>query len=338
MNTTEEPVLRRDRDPRLVSVVVPAYNEEGNVDLLIDRVSAALEGLTWELVIVDDGSADHTFRRVLARAAEDPRIRGLSFSRNFGHQYALLAGLKAAGGEVVISMDADLQHPPELLPTMVERWRAGFNIVHTKRHAGQTLSVFKRVTSDLYYKVFSALSDLPLEEGQSDFRLLDRRVVDVLVQLDQAELFFRGLVHWVGYTHTTLAYQVGERHWGESKYSFRKMLRFAVQGLTAFSTVPLRIGVTLGFLTSVLAFAEFAYVVGVWAFGEPVPGWASLAAITSLLFAVAFALIGFIGIYLGHVFQRVQRTPQFLVETTTEEALAERGGEPEPAGRLRELR
>lgn len=332
MDRAARPLLRRERDPDLVSVVVPAFNEEGNLELLHERVSSALDGLRFELVIVDDGSSDGTFAKTVALSELDPRVRGVSFSRNFGHQYALLAGLKAARGDVVISMDADLQHPPELLPEMVARWRDGFNIVHTKRNAGQTLSAFKKLTSDLYYKVFSAISGLHLEEGQSDFRLLDRRVVEALLQLDQAELFFRGLVHWVGFTHTTLPYQVGERHWGQSKYSLRKMLRFAVQGLTAFSTLPLRIGVAVGFATSLLAALEFAYVLGVWLLGDPIPGWASLAALTSLLFAVSFALIGFIGIYLGHVFSRVQNTPQFLVETTTEEIAEERGGAPAPRG------
>jgi dolichol-phosphate mannosyltransferase len=318
------PILHRNRDPDLVSVVVPAYNEEGNLALLHQRVAAALAGYSWELVLVDDGSRDRTFATILGLAEQDPRVRGLSFSRNFGHQYALLAGLRSAKGDVVISMDADLQHPPELLPDMVAQWKLGFNIVHTKRQAGTTLTPFKKLTSDLYYRVFSTISGLHLEEGQSDFRLLDRRVVEVLLEMDQAELFFRGLVHWVGYVNTTLPYQVGERHWGKSSYSLSKMIRFALQGLTAFSTLPLRVGVTFGFITSVLAMLEFVYVVGVWLLGDPIPGWASLAALTSVLFAVSFALIGFLGIYLGHIFKRVQRTPQFLVETTTNEVFGER--------------
>jgi polyisoprenyl-phosphate glycosyltransferase len=325
------PVLARDRAPELVSVVVPAFNEEGNVRPLYERVRAALDGFVWELVLVDDGSRDGTFAATVALSAEDPRVRGVSFSRNFGHQYALLAGLQAARGDVVISLDADLQHPPELMPEMIRRWCEGYNVVHTKRSAGTALSAFKRRTSDLYYAIFSAISGLHLEEGQSDFRLLDRRVVEVLLGLDHAELFLRGLAHWVGYANITLPYEVGARQWGQSKYNLRKMVRFAIQGLTAFSTLPLRIGVGLGFVTSLLALAEFAYVVVIWFVGEPVPGWASLAALNSLLFAVSFALIGFLGIYLGHVFTRVQRTPQFLVETTSEEVLQERGrAAPEP--------
>jgi len=313
------PLLRRDRDPTLLSVVVPAFNEEGNLRVLYSALAEVLEGLDWELVFVDDGSKDRTFPMIMELSQEDPRVRGVSFSRNFGHQYALLAGLKAARGEAVVSMDADMQHPPATVPALVEAWRQGYNVVHTQRRPNANLTWFKKTTSNLYYRLFSALSGVPLKEGQSDFRLLDRRVVDVILSLDTAELFLRGLVHWVGYQNTTLSYDVGKRHWGVSKYNLRKMIRFAIQGITSFSTFPLRIGIAIGFLTSLIAFAEFGFVVLSYLSGETVPGWASLAALTSLLFAVSFALIGFIGIYVGHVFARVQRLPQYLVETTTEE-------------------
>jgi len=315
--------------PKLVSVVVPAYNEAGNIAALHDRVRQALQGHDWELVIVDDGSADATFEHILACAKADERVRGIGLSRNFGHQYALLAGLKASRGDVVVSMDADLQHPPETIPRLIEAWRQGCNIVHTRRLDAGELTWFKRRTSALYYRLFSLLCGVEIEEGMSDFRLLDRRVVEALTSMEEADLFLRGLVRWVGYRHTTVEYPVAERQWGRSKYGLGRMLAFAGSGITAFSTLPLRIGIAVGFLTAGFAGLELVYVIGVALSGESVPGWASVVGLVTLLFGVSFILLGFLGIYVGHIFERVQRHPAYLVERTTEEYL----GAPRPAAR-----
>jgi dolichol-phosphate mannosyltransferase len=302
----------------LISVVIPAFNEEGNIQAIYSAVSNALQNYNWELVIVDDGSRDKTFQRTADLSETDRRVRGLSFSRNYGHQYALLAGMRAAHGDVVITMDADLQHPPELLPKMLEAWQNGANVVHTERIYGNT-GKFKKLTSDGFYHVFSLLSGMKLDPGQSDFRLLDRRVVDVISQHDVGQLFLRGIVRSVGFRSTTLPYQVGERFSGDSKYTLRRMIKFAMQGITSFSTVPLRIGILCGFVMGALAFLELCYILWVAVQGTAVPGWTSIVALISILFGVNFVLIGFLGIYIGHIFARVQHQPVYIVESITDE-------------------
>jgi len=302
----------------LLSIVSPCYNEAGNVEALYKEILEATVGLEWELVLVDDGSADDTFERIRAIAQADPRVRGYRLSRNFGHQYALLAGLQRARGAVIVTMDADLQHPPALIPKLLDEWRAGFNIVHTKRQSEGELTWFKKWTSAAYYRVFSLLCGVKIEEGASDFRLLDRRVADAMLSMQEAEMFMRGLVAWMGYKHTFVSYRVRPRLSGSSKYGVRKMLRFAFTGITSFSTIPLRVGIFLGFATSILAVAEIGYVLWTKLRGQVVPGWASITAVMSFLFACAFLLIGLLGIYVGHIFRRVQHHPTFFVEEGTE--------------------
>jgi dolichol-phosphate mannosyltransferase len=279
--------------------------------------------LNWELLFVDDGSTDRTFSSICAIAAGDSRVRGFRLSRNFGHQYALLAGLDKCRGDVVVTMDADLQHPPEVVPQLVERWRLGFNIVHTRRISDVETGWFKRHSSALYYRVFSAACGVKIEEGASDFRLMDRRVVNALLSVHEAELFMRGLVVWMGYRHCYVPYNVQPRHSGVSKYGLAKMFRFAFAGITAFSTVPLRFGILLGFLTSVLAFLEIIYVLWAKLQGQVVPGWASMTALLSLLSGCSFILNGLLGIYVGHIFRRVQHHPSFLIEDRTEGAASD---------------
>jgi polyisoprenyl-phosphate glycosyltransferase len=307
----------------LISVVIPAYNEEGNLNEIYSAIRRALEGYNWELVFVDDGSRDKTYESILELAAADPRVRGLSFSRNYGHQYALLAGMRAARGDAIISMDADLQHPPALLPRMVEEWQNGSNIVHTQRIPKKT-SAFKRWSSDAFYKLFSMLSGMSLDPGQSDFRLLDRKALEVIVQHDSGQLFLRGMARAIGFKSVTLPYEVGERFAGESKYTLRKMIKFAFHGITAYSTIPLRIGIFCGFVMGGLAFLELAYILFKALQGTTVPGWASLGALVSVLFGVNFILIGFLGIYVGHIFARVQHQPIYIVERTTDEPQSRR--------------
>lgn len=310
---------RRDRSI-LVSIVVPAMNEAPNVVPLYDEISATMkgaDGVDWELILVDDGSSDGTYREIENLAANDRRVRGLALSRNFGHQYALLAGLEDAKGDAVVSMDADLQHPPEIIHELVEHWRRGCNIVHTQRQSDGELTWFKRKTSDWFYKILSLLSGVEMREGQSDFRLLDRRVVQTLTSMEEADLFLRGLVGRVGFESATVPYRVRERRFGTSKYHLGKMILFAFSGITSISTIPLRLGIMAGFITSAFAFLEILFVLFAYWRGGTVPGWASVAGLVALLFGINFILVGFLGIYIGHIFTRVQRHPAFLVEYRT---------------------
>jgi len=300
----------------LLSIVVPVFNEGGNIRPLFDALVPVLEstGMEWELIFSDDGSTDATWPTISALHEEDGRVKGLRLSRNFGHQYALFAGMSRATGDAIISMDGDLQHPPELVPELVERWRAGDQIVHTVRKDEENVSPFKKWSSKIFYKIFSYLSDVEMEAGMADYRLLDRAVVDELMKFSEQGLFLRGIVNWVGYKSSKLEFVCGTRYSGESKYTFRRMLTLAWAGITSFSVVPLRISIVIGVLTSALAFTEMLYAIYAKLFTDTaVPGWASAVAVVSFLFGILFILLGVLGEYVGQVLVEVRGRPRFLI-------------------------
>jgi glycosyltransferase involved in cell wall biosynthesis len=211
----------------MISIVIPAYNEERNLEPLYAKLREVLSGAgedDFEVIFVDDGSTDRTWDAIAALSGADVRARGVRLSRNFGHQSALMAGLAAARGRAVVMMDADLQHPPSLVPQLVRKWREGFHIVHAVRRDPPNLSWFKRMTSRLYYRLFTFMSGVEIEPGSADFRLLDRQVVDEVLRFEEEGLFLRGLVHWVGYSTASVPFECGERHAGKSKYGLKKML------------------------------------------------------------------------------------------------------------------
>ncbi len=301
----------------LVSVVVPAYCEEANLPHLVEEVRRVLdaEPVQWELVLVDDGSPDATWTRIQEAHRADQRVQGLRLSRNFGHQHALLAGLTRARGDAVIMMDADLQHPPQVIPRLLDEWRRGAKIVHTVRTETEQATFFKRVTSHAYYRAFSLLSGVDLSPGMADFRLLDRQVLDELLQFREMQIFFRGLVEWVGYPSARVPFRAAARYAGTTKYTFRRMITFAWTGITAFSVVPLRLGIILGLATSSLSLVYLAHAIWVKLFRpeQAMPGWASIVGLITLLFGVLFILVGLLGEYVARILMQVRQRPRFIV-------------------------
>ncbi len=311
---------RQTARPR-VSVVAPVYNEQGNIRPLISALQEVFQRLAdeadFEIVLVDDGSADSTWAEVVAVAADVLELKALRLSRNFGHQNALLAGLFNTEGDVVITMDGDLQHPPELIPELLANWRLGYDVVNTERVDIGENSLFKRKSSHFFYHVFSRLTEVRLTQGTSDFRLMDKKVLNSLLMFNDVRMFFRGAVAWVGFSTLTVPYRLQPRHSGTTKYPLKRMLGFAGSAIVSFSTVPLKIGIFIGFLTSLLAFAELSWVIAQYFRGITVPGWASTLGIVSLLFGVLFILLGTMGLYVSRIHEALQGRPRFLISEST---------------------
>ena len=316
----------RARGNGLASLVVPAFNEEANLPHLYRRVCSVLgsSGWTFEVIIVDDGSTDGTLAVTKDLQREDSRVHHISFSRNFGHQAALLAGMVHSRGDVVISLDADLQHPPELLPRMLRLWQEGYDVVHTIKRSDGSANLFRRTTSRAFYRLFVVLSGLSMGFGQSDFRLLDGRVARQLCEFPEYHKFLRGLVSWMGFNQIAIEYDVASRFKGRPTYTLRRRLHFHVDAILSFSIIPLRFFTVLGLLVSLPAglYGSVALVTGLYGFlfGYPewiVPGWASLAIFITFLGGLQMIGIGLLGEYLGRVFEQTKGRPTYLVKETS---------------------
>ncbi|GAB3563260.1 glycosyltransferase family 2 protein [Spirosoma luteolum] len=304
----------------MISVIVPAYNEEENLPVLVHRLMAVLSPYSdYEILIIDDGSTDQT-RHVLRQLSNTyDCVRFISFSRNFGHQMALRAGYDNARGSAVICLDADLQHPPELIPTLIDKWRQGYEVVYTVRQPDPKLSWFKRTSSAKFYSLLRRVSGLQIEDGAADFRLLDRKVVDTLKQFKENDLFLRGAISWVGFRQCRIMYQPAARYAGRSKYSIRKMMQLAAMGITSFSTKPLYLSVLLGFTMSLFALLFGAEATYEYFFtNATVSGWTTLVVLLVLIGGVQFIMIGIIGVYLGKTFVEVKKRPAYIIGDTDE--------------------
>lgn len=298
-----------------VSVVVPCFNEAKNIEALHAQLKPVLSAFPkYELLFVDDGSSDETVQAINSLRAKDVNIRLLQLSRNFGHQAALKAGLDHALGHCVISLDADLQHPPALIPELVKKWQEGFEVVVTQREEDPDLSWMKRVTSRLFYRIAQKLSSVKIHPGSADFRLLDREVVNVLKDLDESYLFLRGLVSWVGFKQTSVSYKANERYAGTSNYTYRKMFSLALSGITSFSIRPLQISIFLGLFIATLAGIYGLYVIYIFAFtDQAVTGWASTTASVLFIGGVQLVMLGILGEYVGKGFMEGKRRPTYIV-------------------------
>lgn len=326
-------------NPReMLSVVVPVYNERGNVRLLhagLTRVFAALD-CDYELIFIDDGSRDGSLEVLRDMHAADSRVKVISLSRNFGHQNALTAGLEFAGGDAVIAMDADMQHPPEIIPEMVARWREGYHVVYTIRQDHGEGSLFKRWTSRGFYRLINGITDTTIVPGAADFRLVDRLVVDCLNSMQERSRFLRGLVSWVGFRQVGIPFTVGRRHDGRSKYSLRKMLALALNGITNFSSLPLRMATYFGFFAAVAGLPYGLWTIYARLFtDQAVPGWASLTTISLFLGGVQLFCLGIMGEYLGRIYDEVKCRPLYIAQETLGFDDADRHRSMPPAARRR---
>jgi polyisoprenyl-phosphate glycosyltransferase len=314
-----------------LSVVVPVFNEEGVLAAFHERLTRAVaaEARDVEIIYVDDGSSDGTPAILQQLRAGDPSVCVLRFSRNFGKEAALTAGLEAAGGACVVAIDADLQHPPEYIPAMLQAWRDGADVVNMRRRSRDTETWLKRRAASLFYKTLNRLSEVPIPEDVGDFRLFSRRAVDALNRLQERNRFMKGLFAWIGFRQVTLDYDCAERAGGHSKWRFRQLWHFAVEGITAFSVLPLRLASHLG-----LASALFAFVYAAWfifktlVLGEPQPGFPTLIVTILMIGGLQLLSIGVLGEYLGRMALEGKRRPLYLIQEYT--PAAARDAQPQP--------
>jgi len=303
-----------------LSLVLPIYNEEPVIPELHKRLTTFLAdvgggvGENWEVIFVDDGSKDRSREMLRELVAREPRYKMIGFARNFGHQLAITAGVDYAEGEAVVVMDADLQDPPEVVKAMIEKWREGFDVVYAVRTKREGETFFKKITAAAFYRLLRKMIriDIPLDAG--DFRLMSRQVVVALRSLRETHRFVRGMVSWVGFKQTAVYYERPARFAGETKYPLRKMMRFAIDGVTSFSTVPLRFATWLGMLAGVIAIGAAFWALWTKFFGTGVvPGWTTLMMLVAFGSSAQLLMTGILGEYIGRIYEEVKRRPLYLV-------------------------
>ncbi len=313
----------------LISVVLPIYNEEANIPTLWARLAPILRALgTYEVVFVNDGSRDRSAAMILELQAEDPAVKLVNFSRNFGHQAALCAGIDHTTGQAVVMMDADLQDPPELLEEFIKVWKEGTEVVYAVRQKRKE-GVLKRLAYHTFYRLLGAISTIKIPLDAGDFCLMDRKVVDAVRQLPERNRFLRGLRCWVGYRHRAVIYERPARHAGETKYTLQKLVKLALDGLLSFSSFPLRLSAYLGFVAAALGLVYLFFALAARVFFSQTPeGWTSLICITLLLGGIQLVMMGVLGEYLARVYEEAKQRPMYVVA----EFLSRSAGNPVSAG------
>jgi dolichol-phosphate mannosyltransferase len=299
----------------LVSIVAPAHNEEETLPAFVQKVSVELADTDHEIIIVDDGSTDRTWATILQLKDQYSNVRALRFTRNFGHQSAILAGLAEARGRAIIMMDSDGQHPESLIPELLSQWSKGYDVVQAVRTKTEDEGFLKRVSSNLFYRILVKLSGVNVPHGSADFRLLSRTVVDTVVHSAGSQLFLRGLIPWMGFPTVYVPFEAARRVAGRSSYTWKRMIRLSIDGLMTFSIIPLRISIALGISISALSFLYLVYIVVIWATSsQVVHGWASMTGLLSLLGGIQLLTIGVVGEYLGRLFISNLNRPHFVVK------------------------
>lgn len=301
-----------------VSIIICCYNEETNIPIVVKAIHDVMQNkdYAYEIIAVNDGSIDKTQDVLEEMSSVDSRLFYIEFSRNFGHQNALKAGLDKALGDCIISMDADMQHPPELLPEFLQKWEDGYNIVYTRRQDDQKQQNKKQFTSRLFYKFINKVSDIKLEYGVADFRLMDRKAANILINIQGSDLFIRGIVYWMGFKQYAIDYTPNERLSGETKYTVKKMVNLAIQGILSFSSKPLHLALYLGFSISLLSLLLVPYaIISLW-MGHVMSGWVSLIITIGFLGGLQLFILGIIGLYIGRIFINSQGFPPYIISST----------------------
>ena len=298
-----------------ISIVVPVYNEEENIAHFARAVADVMERLPYhdELLFIDDGSSDRSREILRTLGAQDAHIGSIFLARNYGHQLALTCGIDHADGDAVITMDGDMQHPPELLPQLIARWEEGFEIVQTVRLTTEGVSFFKRATSKYYYRLLNLLTDVEIQEGGSDFRLMDRKAVLALRRYREHARFIRGMVGALGFRRTTVDFVAQARYAGSSKFSLRRMISFALDGIFAYSIKPLRTALYAGIVSALLAVVLFLHVLVETLRGETVPGWSTIVVCSLFFGGMQMMMLGVCGEYIARILQEVKNRPLYLV-------------------------
>jgi len=309
-------VTNLNRDKEVCSVVVPVFNEEENLELLHRRLSKVLQHSCedYEIILVDDGSRDNSLQVMMRLRESNPRVKVISFSRNFGHQMAITAGVDYASGNAVIVMDADLQDPPEVIPQLVKKWREGYDTVYAIRKSRKD-PILKRTIAFVFYRLFNRMSEIDVPVDAGDFRLMSRRVVDILRTMPERNRYLRGLASWVGFSQASISYARDERYRGERKYTLWQSAKLAVDGITSFSHFPLRLVTNLGLVVSLAGFLYGAIIIilGLF-FGRVVPGWTTLMAAVIFLGGIQLIVVGVVGEYIGRIYVEVQQRPLYLIK------------------------
>jgi len=306
---------------KIISIVVPVYNEQENIIHFYREICNIMETTKYDfqLFFVNDGSGDASAALIRELEEKDTHVKGLFLARNFGHQVALTCGLDYANGDAVITMDGDMQHPPELIPILLEKWEAGFEVVQTIRETTEGVSWIKKLTSSCYYKILNNMADIHIQEGGSDFRLMDQVVVRSFRRYKEQARFIRGMIGAMGYKQTQIEFVAPKRFAGTSKFSPRKMLHFALDGITAYSNLPLRLSLYGGLLSGLISFLLVLHVLFIKLFTfDAVPGWATIAASILFLGGIQLTVLGIIGEYIGRIFAEVKQRPLYLLEREPE--------------------
>jgi glycosyltransferase involved in cell wall biosynthesis len=299
-----------------LEVILPAHNEEGNIRPIYNEIMQALSSTNYQFTIlfVDDGSTDKTLSIIKELASSDAKVKYIELSRNFGHQNALKAGLDATFADVLIMMDCDLQHPPSLIKELLNKYEQGYDVVRTRRLENDKVGYIKRKSSNLFYKTLNQLSDITLEQGSADFRLISGKTIDQLKSFNEFDLFYRGLIKWMGFKQISIEYHPEERLSGQTKYSYKKMISFGLKGFTSFSTKPLYFAAYLGLIFSAASILFIPYIIYALYAGTQVQGWASVIAAVGFFGGLNLMILGIIGIYLSKLFTQSKNRPHYIIK------------------------